>query len=374
MAPGRPMKLLARYTSRLFLQRFGLLLIGGVALILSFELLERGDNLIAAVGGETTVLLHYAVLRFPDLALQLMPIAALLGAVLTLGDLLRHRELMVIWSTGVSPFGLIRGLLPVGLLLVAGHFAISNWAVPASAEVLRAWSVGPYKDLGLGYQASIWVRSDTDLVKIPIAAALSGNLENLTIFRRDASGILIERLDVREAKPSQEGLILIDVTRRSVEPFDTGSHARLWWNGRLETDKFRLLSREPRELRITEIRDLIANEAYGQRPTNLYRTWLHYRMASALGPVLMVLLAVSLLHAMRRTHTFGWLLVIGVSFGFGFFVFDNIALAIGEMGFLPPWMAAWVPTLILSCLVGSFLLWPESRGRPQAPTPIPARS
>ncbi|MFQ5971607.1 MAG: LptF/LptG family permease [Alphaproteobacteria bacterium] len=365
------MKLLARYISRLFLLRFGLLLIGGVALILSFDLLERGDNLIAAVGGDTAVFVRYAVLRFPDIALQLMPIAALLGAILTLGDLLRHRELLVIWSTGVSPFGLIRGLLPAGLLIVAGHFAISNWAVPASAVVLRAWNVGPYKDSGLGYQPSFWVRSDTDLVRVPTASALSGNLENLTIFRRDADGMLIERLDAHEARQSQEGLLLIGVTRRSVEPLDTSTHARLRWEGRLETDKFSLLSRGPRELRITEIRNLIVNEAYGQRPTELYRTWLHYRMASALGPVLMILLAISLLQGIRRARTFGWLLVFGVSFGFGFFVFDNIALAIGEVGFLPPWMAAWAPTVILLCLVGSFLLRPESRVRFEAPMPTP---
>jgi lipopolysaccharide export LptBFGC system permease protein LptF len=44
-----------------------------------------------------------------------------------------------------------------------------------------------------------------------------------------------------------------------------------------------------------------------------------------------------------------------VAIGFGFFIFENASLAMGEAGFLPPWIAAWSPMIALACLIGAFV-------------------
>ena len=86
------MSALARYLNRLFFVRLGLLLFGIVSVVVSFDLLERSDNVLSTTKGGILILIQYAMLRTPDVASQLLPVAALLAAVLSFGELSRRPE------------------------------------------------------------------------------------------------------------------------------------------------------------------------------------------------------------------------------------------------------------------------------------------
>ena len=47
--------------------------------------------------------------------------------------------------------------------------------------------------------------------------------------------------------------------------------------------------------------------------------------------------------------------VIGMALGFTYFVADNFALAMGNLGAYPPWIAAWGPFLLFF-LIGETVL------------------
>jgi lipopolysaccharide export system permease protein len=47
--------------------------------------------------------------------------------------------------------------------------------------------------------------------------------------------------------------------------------------------------------------------------------------------------------------------VIGIALGFIYFVADNFALAMGNLGAYPPWIAAWAPFLLFF-LIGETVL------------------
>ncbi len=120
-----------------------------------------------------------------------------------------------------------------------------------------------------------------------------------------------------------------------------------------------LIANEMRELGSGQLAHLIAHEGYGQRPTHLFRTWLHARIASAFVPGLMIFLVVALAQRFRRFGAFGPLLLFSVGVGFAFFVLDGICLTMGEVGFLPSWFAAWSPKLALASLIGSIIAYVE---------------
>src|SRR3954452_3026660 len=100
----------------MFLVRLAVVLfaVGGFALL--FDLLENGDSVVRGSAGYRWPLATYALLRLPIILSEMMPLSALVAAILAVGDLLRHRELVIMWNGGVSPFGLIVRLLPVGLM------------------------------------------------------------------------------------------------------------------------------------------------------------------------------------------------------------------------------------------------------------------
>jgi lipopolysaccharide export system permease protein len=355
------MSILSRYICRRMLFHCIVLLIGMSALSLTFELMEESDQILAVSGGETSALLHYSLLRLPDIFSQMLPIATLLGAFLTLNNMLRHSELVAVWGGGVSSMGIMRALLPVGLLFTALQFGLDDRAVPATLNALHAWGVGDFQRRGFihGDSDTVWLRSGRDIIRIPVAEARAGQLANLQIFRREESGQLSEQLDVKNVRRDGDDWFLDGVVRRVIEPPEIMALKELAWDGRFDVEHLPLISRDLRELPITDINRLIDNEGYGQRPTDLYRTWLNYRIASATIPILMIMLVVSLAQRFRRTGTFARLMIFSVTIGFGFFMFDGTSLAMGEAGFVPPWISAWSPNLALAALIGSFVVRDE---------------
>ena len=366
------MNALTLYLNRVYFARLAILLFGIVSIVVSFDLLERADNVLAVTKQGVHILLYYGLLRMPDIGSQLLPIAALLAAVLAFGDLSRHRELDAMWASGVSPFKMIRSLAPAALILIGLQFALDNWGVPKSAEILREMQVSQFEDLQADSgENGVWLRSGRDVLRLPVEAAQAGRMENLTIIRRDAEGMLIERLDARKGRPRGEEWVLEDVWRRSIESLELQFAEKLLWRGRVDMAQVAQLAKEPRELPLAEILQIIANDAYGQRRTELYQTWLHDRFVTALTPFLMLVLVISLIQAIGKAVPFGWIFVSSLALSFGFFVFDRMTLAMGEVGILPPWLAAWAPNLVLACLAGTFLVRQESSRSIPAAAPLP---
>lgn len=337
------MSVLARYVSRMFLIRLAVVLfsVGGFGLL--FDLLENGDSVARAPAGHAWPILTYSLLRLPIILSEMVPLAALVAGILTVGDLLRHRELVIMWNGGVSPLGLIVRLLPVGLMLVAVKFAVDDWAVPRASAELRSWAVGDYKRTAIagGDAEAIWLRSGNDLVRINKVAAARQRVTDITIFRRDDDGVLLERLDAAGARPVARGWILRDVTRRAVGSPRTEKLPGLAWAGKIDLGEIALLAREPRELSLTQLSQVITNEAFGIRSTAAYSTWLHVRLANAVVPFLLVVLAFALAGRFSRTGTLAPIFIRGIGIGFSFHVAEGIVVALGEVGLVEPRLAAW---------------------------------
>jgi len=356
------MSIFARYLCWMFLLRLLLVLLGIVGVMLSVEMLETADNVLRDVGGRLPFLGRYALLRTPDLVSQLLPISALLAAMFTILELIRHRELVAIWVSGLSSLRVIRALMPAALLLVAVQFSIDNWAVPKVMDDLRAWGVGRFDQSNLGDDTgSVWIRSGDDIVRLQAEAAQAGRLEDFTIFRRNAAGVLIDRLDVTTAMQQDVGSwLLLGIKRQFVENSKDTYLTHLHWQGQLDLESISLIAEEPRELRIAEILRLIENDAFGQRRPDRYRTWLHYRFVAAASPFLMIALVAALSHHFRGRNNLAQLFLFSLAIGLAFFVLDKASVAMGEVGLLPYWVAAWAPSIILLCVIGSFILAPES--------------
>jgi lipopolysaccharide export system permease protein len=296
-----------------------------------------------------------------------VPLTALVAGILTVGDLLRHRELVIMWNGGVSPFGLIVRLLPIGLLLVTLKFAVDDWVVPRVSGELRDWAVGDYKRSSLagGDSAAIWLRSGPDLVRIDKVAAARRRVAEITIFRRDDQGLLIERLDAATARPVAQGWVLRDVTRRAVGSGKIEQLPSLAWRGKIDLDEIALLAREPRELSLAQLDTVIGNQAFGIRSTAAYSTWLHVRLASAVVPFLLVVLAFALAGRFSRTGTLAPIFIRGIGIGFSFHVAEGVVVALGEVGLVDPRLAAWALPIGLALVVLLPPIFAELRDRGQ---------
>ena len=139
------MSVLALYLNRMFLVRFLVVLFGIIGFATVIDLIDVGPELVRAPEGAFAAGVRYFGLRLPIMLSELMPLAALLAGLLAVADLLRHRELIVVWSIGVRPLSILRMLLPAGLALVAVKFAVDDFALPQATSELRLWGIGDYR-------------------------------------------------------------------------------------------------------------------------------------------------------------------------------------------------------------------------------------
>ena len=70
----------------------------------------------------------------PNALYEILPISALIGAVLGLGTLASNSELIVMRSVGVSLWRIVGWVMRSALLLVVLSFALSEWVIPYTNE------------------------------------------------------------------------------------------------------------------------------------------------------------------------------------------------------------------------------------------------
>ena len=97
-----------------------------------------------------------------------------------------------------------------------------------------------------------------------------------------------------------------------------------------------------------------ALHAAGRPPAPL-ETILWHKLASPLSAVLMPLLAGVAGFGLARSGRLFIRIIVGMALGFTYFIADNFALAMGNIGAYPPLLAAWAPFLLF-LLIGEAVL------------------
>src|SRR5690606_13211463 len=82
--------------------------------------------------------LRYVLMQLPSAALQFLPVAALIGALLAAGQLARGSELTVMRAAGVSMARIAGSVAIAGLLLLPAALAVGEWIAPSLAQSARA--------------------------------------------------------------------------------------------------------------------------------------------------------------------------------------------------------------------------------------------
>jgi len=97
-----------------------------------------------------------------------------------------------------------------------------------------------------------------------------------------------------------------------------------------------------------------AIRAAGYRTSELEGKWWH-KISGPLSALLMPLLGAVAAFGLARSGRLFVRAVIGMALGFAYFVVDNAALAMGNFGGYPPFLAAWAP-FVLFLLIGETVL------------------
>ena len=349
---------LDRYFFRLMISRFLLLFVALTVGALMLDLMAFADEIVEEGGNYSEALLRYSLLRFPMIANKLVPIAALIAALVVFTRLVRYSELTAIRASGVSQLQLMFALLPAALLIAIPQFALDGWLAPQAVKELRAWGVGEY-GAGFGDGEYTWLRDGDDMIRIRHVDEEAGRLRDVTILRRSESGSFEERIVAREASYDGDSWLLRDLTITDPKVKTPQNVESREWDTTIDPEIFAAFSEHPSEMRFSKLIRFLDNPAFGSRPQYLYETWFHKRLALPVTTVLIMLLCVPLVQRFERTARAATMILAGIGLDFIYLSFDGVVLSIGEAGLLPPVFAAWVPTLILMSVTGSIAFYYE---------------
>ncbi len=344
------MRVLDRYIVAALCGRIALALL--VLLVLAALFLFVNEQGWVGVGryGQVQALAHVAA-NLPGTALQFLPVAALLGTLLGLGELARGSELTVMRASGVPVSRIASAVAFTGVLLLPLAFAIAEWVAPPLAQSARATrALARDESLSLSGGAA-WVREGDQLLR-------AGPDGDLTLYQLQGTRLTAITTAGRSQRQPDGSRLLQDVLRTDLD--DRGAtrtrQPQQILGAGAGQDFFSAAMRDPRQQSLTARWQAIrALQARGQQAT-APRFALWSAVAGLMATPLAMLLAVPMVLGFLRTSGSGakasLALVLGLLYFLAQRTVENGTLAFG----LHPVLLAWLPTLVLA-LVVALLLW-----------------
>jgi lipopolysaccharide export system permease protein len=356
-----PSRTLALYMGRLFLVRSFAVLALLVIVLQTLDLLGESGNILAYKGNGDAQLWHYVGLRLPQIVARFLPFSVLLGTLITLTTLNQNSEVISMKGAGLSAHQILAPLIVVAVGIAAVSFVFNERVVARATAALDAWDSVDYGPIpqDSGVKTNIWVREGSNLISARIVAGrgTATQLRDITVFNRLGNSLttIVKAPTGHFDAKAGSGWVLEKARSFDVNQGTRRDLGTVRFGPSIRPDQFTLSKVDADGLSFPELRLAIGDLKDAGRPTSALEGSLWHKISGPLSAVLMPLLGSIAAFGLARSGRLFIRAVIGMSLGFTYFVADNFALAMGNLGAYPPFLAAWAPFLLF-LLVGETVL------------------
>lgn len=313
------------------------------------DILDRGLGLAGVA--------YYAALRLPRLFEQVAPIAVLAGGLFAFSGLARESAVVAMRASGVSGYRIVGMAVPAAIAVMLLDALCGQVLAPRADPTLADWWKNTTPVAERKVPAPRTFRAGTDLVIGASASADGREITNITVFRRDAKGILIEKVEAPKAHYKNHAWTLDQpkTTRFTGDLAQSSMAATTTWPTSLKPQDVQGLFGEDAMPTAASARRALENGG-SDRPESFYATHLQAAFASPFVSLVMLLLSAPVALANFRSGQGAVLLTTGLAAGLLFLVANGMLTALGESGSLSPWLAVWAAPVIFGALaVRTFL-------------------
>ena len=353
-----PSRRIALYMAKMFVLRSLAVLAALVLILQTLDLLGESGKILAVPGNSDSTLWYYVSLRFPQLVARFLPFSVLLGTLITLATLNQNSEIVSMKAAGISAHQIIAPLIVASFGIAAFTFVFQERVVTRATAALNHWQAVDYGHVrpGTGVVTNAWVRHGDDLI---LARQVTGRgpdtrLHDVSIYDR-AGGTLVSIVTAARGRPAGDAWRLEDVKTFDVERTAQTRLPSMMAAQGVGPHEFTLADVKADEQDFMTLRNSIASLSAAGMATGPLEAGLWHKISGPLSALLMPLLAAVAAFGLARSGQLFLRAVIGMALGFAYFVVDNFALAMGNLGAYPPMLAAWAP-FALFLLVGEAVL------------------
>jgi len=351
------MPILGNYVIRTILGYTGLVMLVLLALGALFLFIGQQDDI--GTGGYTaTQALLFVALNLPSYLFQLMPVGALIGALLGLGNLARGSELVVMRASGVTIVRFCVWLGLAGFILAVLMVGLGEFVAPPLEKYARQLKVfSKYSEFSFAGNRGTWVRDGDTIISVAQQSA-DARYGGVQVFRFDSERRLLgvgraESASVDDANGWQlEGYA---ETRFSNGGTETDRSAVKELRTGLSAEFLGLAVVEPETMGLRDLRAYMAHLQRNDLDATAFEAAFWARIARVTALMLVVILALPFALGPMRDSGQGARTVLGILIGAGFVLLSQTLESSGRLFDLAPWIVGWGPTLLLAALTTALL-------------------
>ncbi len=341
------MNLLDRYIMRSILAAILVVMLVLLGLRTFIEFVGQLNDL----GGDYTVAkaAAFVALKIPGSVFDMLPAAALLGALLGLGSLATHSELVVMRASGVSRLRLLRSAGLAGCLLLVLMALLGESVAPSAGQYARQLrAVALHKEVAIGAGRDVWLKQGPVIVNL---RQLSEDFSfgGVLLFQvQDQQLVNMGRAESANIDQAQRWILdNYAETRFAAEGVSADTVRRAVASYEISPDLLGLSVVRPDLLDTPTLWRYIGHLQANDLDAGRYRVAFWSRIANVFSVVVMTVLALPFVFGSLRAAGAGARLLVGVLIGLSYFLATQTLVSSGEVFDLNPIVVAWLPTVTL---------------------------
>lgn len=299
----------------------------------------------------------YMALSMPKRIYELLPIAALLGSVLGLGNLASQSELVAMRAAGVSIQQINKAVMIVALCLMVVAVFMGEVLRPITEQKAReVQSMAQTGTVGTRSKHGFWTRDGLHFNHIQKILP-DGRFSGISIYEFDAQNRLRIVTKATEAQYYEDSWTLTDVIQSTLDEkgvkVRSVEHAR--WKSQLNPGMVNVVVVPPEFLPVWGLMEYINYLKTNHQSVDQYQMAFWMKVMMPISSAVMVFLAVPFVFGPLRSSPIGGRILAGALVGIGFHLFNQSFQHIGLVFGVMPWLSAAMPTATFALLGWYFM-------------------
>lgn len=344
------MTLLFRYLAVQILASFGLALAALLALFGIFDLLGELQS-VRPEGYTASRAMLFVLLGLPGRAQELLPIAALLGAIFALARLAANSEFTVMRASGLSTTRLVGYMAILGTVLGGIALLAGEYLTPPAERLAQQIKIrGTSGIVAQEFRSGLWAKDGRAFINIREVMP-DASLGDIRMYEFDEQFRLRRVRQAESAHWSRAGhWQLGGVTETTLE--ETGTRVArmtsLDWRSPITPDLLAVLMVNPDRMAIATLYSYVGYLKANQQRATRYEIALWNKLAYPFAAPVMMLLALPFAYQQARSGKIGSRVMLGILIGLGFHLLNRVFGHIGLLNDWPPVLSALLPLAVFT--------------------------
>jgi lipopolysaccharide export system permease protein len=356
------MRILNRYLWQETIISILMIMLGLLSMFSFFDLIQELDSLGRGNYNINNMLI-FVLLSIPGHVYEVVPVAVLIGMMVSLGTLSKSSELVVMRVSGLSIVNIGLCLMKVGLIFTLLTFLVGELVTPISEKTAQRMRIQATDAVvAQDFKSGLWVKDNKSFVNVETVMA-NAALLNLNIYEFDDNFKLRTISNAKEANFNDGRWKLNEVTQTKFNyskeidqnTIQTTFFSKANWESAIRPELLNVLLVAPEKMSAWNLYSFIAHLASNKQKTTRYEVALWAKLIYPLACIVMVVLALPFGFLQQRSSGTSSKIFLGILLGVIYQIMNRVFVHLGVLNDWPPLMSAVIPT-VLFLLAGISLI------------------